>query len=293
LVLLNILESNGIREIDIMGGEPLILPWMPEFVDNSIKKQLTVNISTNGANTKALSEFRNIDPAGCRIGISLQGSNAARHNRSTNSPHFAAAVRSIQWLVSRGLDPLVKTVLTRSNAPDIQEIVTLLKGLGVRKYYIIHMDLMSRDGSLNKDAWDFEGFEWYYRKMREANPDMGIFKVHASCFIRDLIPDGVRCAGGVLKLSILPDGSVFPCNLFHGFEEFTLGNIFEEDFSVIWNNPILERFRRFTGNMCEREGCPHRTSCTGGCPAHGYYHYRETERKDIRCALSRRPLDFA
>ena len=245
LVLLDILEANGIREIDIMGGEPLILPWMPDFVANAIKKQLTVNISTNGADTKAISGFRHIDPDRCSIGISLQGSNAELHNSITHSSHFAAAVRSIQWLVSCGLDPIVKTVLTRRNAHDIQQIVTLLKGLGVKKYYLIHMDLMSRDESLKEDASGFVGFEWYYRKTKKANPDMGVFKVHASCFSRKLISAGVRCAGGVRKLSILPDGSVFPCNLFHGFDEFNLGNIFKDDFSVIWNNPVLERFRKY------------------------------------------------
>jgi radical SAM protein with 4Fe4S-binding SPASM domain len=292
LRLLDILEFNGIKEIDIMGGEPLILPWMTDFVDVSIKKQLAVNISTNGSNTHAISRFDNKEAGECCIGISLEGSSAKRHNVITNSSHFDAVLGSIQLLVSCGLDPIVKTVLTRRNSCDIQEIVTLLKGLGVKRYHIIHMDLLSKDRTSRKDVLGFRDFMSFFLKLKEANPDMGIFKVHASCFSRNLLPDGVRCAGGVRKLSLLPDGSVFPCNLFHSLEEFRLGNIFKDDFSAIWNNPILERFREHRGNKCEMDDCPHRTSCTGGCPAHGYYHYRETEGMDIRCKLSRQPLDF-
>jgi radical SAM protein with 4Fe4S-binding SPASM domain len=293
LRLLDILESHGIREIDVMGGEPLILPWMPDFVDISVGKKLTVNLSTNGSNIRAISRFKNREPGECRIGISLEGSTAKRHNVITNSSHFDAAVGSIRHLVSRGLHPIAKTVLTKRNAADIQEIVALLRGIGVRRYYIIHMDLLSTDRILRKDLLGFQEFVSFYRKLKEANPDMDIFKVHASCFSKHHLPDGVRCAGGVRKLSILPDGSVFPCNLFHGFEEFNLGNIFKDDFSAIWNNPILKRFREYLGNKCDIDDCPHRTSCTGGCPAHGYYHYGETERTDIRCKLSHRPPDVA
>ena len=35
-----------------------------------------------------------------------------------------------------------------------------------------------------------------------------------------------RCDAGIEKIAVMPDGSVFPCNLFAGFKEFRLGNIF-------------------------------------------------------------------
>lgn len=41
-----------------------------------------------------------------------------------------------------------------------------------------------------------------------------------------------RCDAGVKKIAIMPDGSVFPCNLFAGFEEFRLSN-----FVLVFNLP--------------------------------------------------------
>lgn len=285
LTLLDILGANSVKEIDIMGGEPLILPWMPDFIEIALEKRMTVNISTNGSNAEAFSRLKNVDPRKCTIGISLEGSKSESHNVITNSSHFDVAVKSIESLVSFGLDPVVKTVITRSNLHDLQNIIDLVKGIGVRRYYLIHMDLMSGNTSLMKDAMDFINFERCYQFFRRANPDMGIFKVHASCFHRNLLPDGVRCAGGVRKISISPDGSVFPCNLFHGFGEFNLGNIFESDLSSLWNGPKLTPFREYRGNRCENGHCANRALCTGGCPAHGYYHHGDTEHMDIRCTL--------
>jgi uncharacterized protein len=285
LALLDILETNGIREIDIMGGEPMLLAWMPDFIEVAFGKKIAVNISTNGSNTEILPRFKNVDPQRCAIGISLEGSNLRDHNMTTNSSHFGAALRSIKSLVSFGLDPIVKTVLTRNNWHDIQSIVDLLKGLGVKRYGIIHMDLLSGEPLLAKDAVGFTEFETFYQSLRRVNADIDVFKVHASCFNRKLLPDGARCAGGVRKLSVLPDGSIFPCNLFHGLEEFLLGNVFDDDLRSLWNSPKLAPFRQYRGNRCGRNDCSNRALCTGGCPAHGHYHYRDAERMDIRCAL--------
>ena len=287
LTLLDILEANGIKEIDIMGGEPLILTWMPDFIEIALKKRMAVNISSNGSNTEALSRFKNVDPQKCNIGISLEGSNSRNHNAITKSSHFDVALRSIKSLVSFGCDPIVKTVITRSNLHDLQNIVDLLRCIGVKRFYIIHMDLMSGNTSLTKDAMGFTEFESFYRSLSGVNANIGIFKVHASCFNRNLIPDGVRCSGGVRKLSILPDGSVFPCNLFHCLEEFTLGNVFESDLSSLWKSPKLSLFREYRGNRCGHENCFNNASCTGGCPAHGYYHYGDPDHMDIRCATAR------
>lgn len=284
LKLMDILLRSGIRDIDIMGGEPLLLPWMPDFVKIATMGCLTVNISTNGSAGSALREFDQIDPRLVHIGISLEGSTQERHNLVTNSPHFNLALKSIKYLVSRNLDPIVKTVVTRSMMEDAQTIVNLPRDIGVRRYYLIHMDVMVKTGSLMREALPYTDFLNFYEGLKERNSDIGIFKVNASCFDKTSIPD-VRCAGGVRKLSIPPDGSVFPCNLFHRFGEWELGNIFEDDFSDIWTNPKLAFFRMNRANNCADLDCTNRDLCTGGCPAHGYSHYGNMDAPDIRCIV--------
>lgn len=284
LRLLDILTANSIRGIDIMGGEPLLLPWISDFARTVLSRGMSLNISTNGSLPDQIQRFRGILPEYFNIGISLEGSTAKRHNRLTGSNNFTFAVESLKRLVDFSLDPIVKTVLSADTAGDIQEIIDLIREIGVRRYYIIHMDILNKKKSVMKNAIDYNGFLCIYHKNKLKNPDIDVNRVNASCFDRHCLPPGVRCAGGVRKLSIMPDGAVFPCNLFHGLNGFEIGNIFRDSFKDIWSNQKLDLFRRHQSNLCSSTACKNHGSCTGGCPAHGYYHYGNPDMPDIRCS---------
>jgi len=283
LNLLDILSEAGTRDLDIMGGEPFLLPWMPSFLHAAIRDNIMVNISTNGSFPDVLDEFRGIRPERINIGVSLEGINPETHNRLTNSDNFEKAITSITTLVSLGLNPIVKTVINRLNRDEIQPIIGLMKKLGVTRYYLIQMDLFSHAPDDENNALGFVEFMKFFYDISSHNPGIDINKVNASCFEKNTLPAGVRCAGGVKKLSIMPDGSVYPCNLFHNFPEFRLGNIFTDNFTDIWMSPKLDFFRYFDKNHCQVTGCSNFVSCTGGCPAHGCFHDLDMNGTDIRC----------
>lgn len=284
LNLLDIMLNLGISDLDIMGGEPFLLPWMPSFLHAAIKEGVMVNISTNGSFPEVMKEFRGLNPQKINIGISLEGSSAQKHNCLTNAANFEKALSSISSLVAMGLNPIVKTVVTVATMRDIQSIADLLIKLGVKRYYLIHMDLLLKDYSTQQSAISYPDFlDFYHAISAMENSELQIFKVHASCFNKQTLPEGVRCAGGVRKLSVLPDGSVYPCNLFQHAPEFNLGNIFTDTFSEIWSSPMLDCFRLFGENSCEMKACSNHSSCTGGCPAHAIFHGYKLAGTDIRC----------
>ena len=283
LRLLDILSDTGIAKTDIMGGEPLLVKWIYDFIKLALNKNISVNISTNGSLPDFMPKFSGLNQDNFRIGISLEGSDELKHNSITNSSHFNNAIASIRQLIGSGLNPIVKTVVSRSSLDDIQNIVDLLKDMGVQQYYLLHMDVLSRNSSNINETLDFADFMDFFQKLKEANNDISIYKVNASCFEKDSLPENSRCAGGVKKLSILSDGSVFPCNLFHNVETFYLGNLFKDRFEDIWMNPKLDFFRKHKANHCDTKDCSNKASCTGGCPAHGYFHYNNPDMPDIRC----------
>jgi radical SAM protein with 4Fe4S-binding SPASM domain len=98
---------------------------------------------------------------------------------------------------------------------------------------------------------------------------------------RDL--DNVRCPAGTTKLGILPDGSVYPCNLFFNREEFLLGNIVTDDFERIWNSRGLTFFRTRTENLCLHSSCTLHARCHGGCPAQSFLLTGDLTTPDPRC----------
>jgi radical SAM protein with 4Fe4S-binding SPASM domain len=290
LKFLDIMLNLGILDLDIMGGEPFLLPWMPSFLHAAIKEGIMVNISTNGSFPAIMKEFRGLSAEKINIGISLEGSSAETHNRLTSSNNFERAITSITKLVSLGLNPIVKTVVNRTTIPEIQSIADLLKRLGVRRYYLIHMDLFPKAVSALHSALSYPDFLNFYNTVRATeNSVLQINKVHASCFEREALPKGVRCAGGVRKLSVMPDGTAYPCNLFQHTPGLKLGNIFTESFSSIWSRPALDFFRSFRENSCRIKDCIHHASCTGGCPAHALFHKYEMHGSDIRCLRQSAP----
>jgi len=283
LLLLDILAENRINGIDIMGGEPFLIPWISDFVEAGLSRGMSLNISTNGSMPGVFHRFRGISHDRFNIGISLEGSTAEKHNRLTGSDNFERAIESLKKLIGFSLDPIVKTVLNRETADDIQNIVDLVRGIGGRRYYIIQMDVFGKKDTGGENTVPYNAFSKFHQKIRRENPGIEVHRVNASCFEKNSLPPGVRCAGGVRKLSVLPDGAVFPCNLFHHMKGFELGNIFRDCFSDIWSDLRLDLFRRYQRNRCSMHTCKNQASCTGGCPAHGYYHYGDPDVTDIRC----------
>ncbi|MBA4373427.1 MAG: hypothetical protein C0402_11280 [Thermodesulfovibrio sp.] len=281
--LLGIMESHGIRELDIMGGEPFMLSWMPDFIREAVNRKLAVNISTNGSLLPALQQLDGLRSDLLTIGISLEGSTPGAHDSLTGGSNFHAAIESLKWLLNTGLNPLVKTVVSADTVDEIPSIISLIRQMGVRRYFLIHMDYFSADPLFREKVMSYQEYMRTTGQILAENKNMEIGRVTASCFNGTAAAMNVRCAGGTKKLAVMPDGSVLPCNLFQGFPEFRLGNIFSDSLLHIMSQQKLEFFRTFRSNQCRVSDCDNRTSCTGGCPAHGYYHHRNPDNPDIRC----------
>lgn len=280
--LLDTMEAQGIGELDIMGGEPFLIPWMPDVIRDAAQRGIRVNASTNGSQITALKDLQGISPGRLTVGISLEGSSPELHDHLTGAGNFGAAVTNLRWLASTGLDPLVKTVVSRKTAGDLQHIIDLIRDIGVRRYYLIHMDIFNTD-TLSGMAFSYPEFMRLSERISAANTDIAVGSVTASCFNGSAASRNVRCTAGSRKIAVMPDGSVFPCNLFQSFPEFRLGNIFSDSLSALMSHQLLAFFRTSAENRCSLKGCPNAENCTGGCPAHGYFHYRDLNAQDLRC----------
>jgi radical SAM protein with 4Fe4S-binding SPASM domain len=188
-------------------------------------------------------------------------------------------------MTTAGRNPVVKSTLTRENKDQIQDLVIFLKNLGVKRYYLLYEDTIGRH---NAAGFSFPEFRERFNQIRESLEgvlDIGF--VAASAFYKYGSTAQIRCDAGSAKVALLPDGSVFPCNLFFGFQEFCMGNIFKDNFKNILDNLVLDRLKIFQGNQCPVKSCNHYFTCTGGCPAHSYFFYGSFDFADPRCAGNR------
>lgn len=261
ILLEKLKNETSVTAIDIMGGEPFLHDGIGSIIETSLSEGFNVNISTNGTLPEKITSLRNINGK-LRLGISI---------------NTYEQVEKTEGLI-RKLMPLVKTVYS----PDLDwRMIHYLGSLPVSGYYILYPDDL-KSGEVRR----FTGFEGFYREFSgDDSPFSGM--VYCSGFIPDIeeypLLERLRCPAGSIKIGIMPDGSVYPCNLFFGLQEFMLGNVLHEPIEKILSDERLRFFREFRGNSCPRRDCSIFSRCHGGCPAHSYIHYGSLNAPEPRC----------
>lgn len=280
--LCNVVKNMGTSEIDILGGEPMLISWIKDFIVYALGTGFSINISTNGSFPGIVRELTAIDTHDLTIGFSILGFEKT-HNRLTMSDNFPKAIKGIRTVLASGKDPVVKSALTRDNFHEIHDLVLYLSELGIKKYYLLHEDLIG-----SKEQAPFFSFPQFWQFYANLKTIMeGVVEIDfvaASGFCTTETRLRGRCNAGLKKIAVMPDGSAFPCNLFAGFNDFYLGNILKDNIEDIWGNEILQFFRDADHkNMCKKNECIHYLACRGGCPAHSYFIHGTLDRIDPRC----------
>lgn len=261
-IMLGKLKELSIRTIDIVGGEPTMHPDMVQFLREACSKGFRVNISSNGTNIKMLEEILDM---GSQIAVGISINDTASFDR-------------LQGFIKKH-KPIVKTLFSPNrDSGMIQDILSLKPG----KFYLIYRDAIEHEDL--SGTLPFHEFMGIVRK-DFTSPLVGT--VSCSGFIPDIEHyselSATRCPAGTTKLGVMPDGSIYPCNLFFGRSDFLLGNILTDPFDAIWSHRALAFFRTFAGNECPKTACIHHAICHGGCPAHGLIHFGDLSAPDPRC----------
>lgn len=256
------LADAGIKEIDILGGEPTLHPEIFQIVDIPIKQGMHVFMSSNGSNVSVLEKLsEKYCNSPFTLGISI--------NKDEITDELNCFIIKNK--------PILKSICTPGKImPDAFK--SYAKS-GIR-CSLLFMDTLSKEELKNSLPF----YEFLQRLNGLKNRYKNIDGVYCSGFISS-DPMNIRCPAGIKKLSVLPDGSVFPCYLFARHKEFLLGNIFEESLKTIIEKPALNFFRRFEKNVCQKKKCEVFASCHGGCPAISLLVSGDINAPDPRCVI--------
>ncbi len=265
--IVSLLAKSGVKGLDILGGEPTLHPRFSDLVQIAYAAEMSTTVSTNGfGNVRLLEDVhRRCGNEKTKIGISVNTGGIPGELYG-----YIAAHR-----------PLLKSVCTRDwKIPDAVREYLSLPGA---EWYLIFMDAVSR-----KDLERCLAFYEYLDQLnRLRTSDPGLRGVYCSGFLPDTgtcdARDRVRCPAGTTKLSLLPDGSAYPCYLLFRNEDFRLGNILTDGFEEIWKSPRLDFFRRFGKNACVHRRCDLFSRCHGGCPAVSLLICGDLRAPDPRC----------
>ncbi|MDW7972846.1 MAG: radical SAM/SPASM domain-containing protein [Thermodesulfovibrio sp.] len=261
--LINFLNENDIKNLDILGGEPFLYKPFTKLIEKALEKDLEITISTNGTLTKEIRAFlKNFGNSRVKVGISI--------NDFYDNELLELVEEHRLW---------IKSLVIKDKIPEIR-LIEFAKNLGI-KYYLIYMDALTE-----KDLEKTTPFYQFMEIVEELNNSFpNIEPVFCKGFIGGL--SDYRCPAGSEKISIMPDGSVYPCYLLAGFKDYKLGNIFKDSLSDILKSKKLEIFKKNSGNICHNKICKFHKKCRGGCVAHSIIHYRNNTKPDPRCNINK------
>lgn len=256
---IDFLVENKINNLDILGGEPFLYKPINELVEKASEKNIAITVSTNGTSIDSLNAFlKHFDNKKVKVGVSI--------NDSPNPALLEVIKHNKLW---------IKSVITKEKIPEIG-ILEFAKNIGIT-YYLIYMDALTEE-DLSKSIP-------FYEFIDKIGTIKSLFPNVEPVFCKGFIGGNLnyRCPAGSEKITIMPDGSIYPCYLLSSSLNYRLGNIFKSSLKGILSSEKLQIFKTYQGNICNNKICSLHNICKGGCVAHSIIHYGMHKKADPRC----------
>lgn len=231
--LLRELRARGTLQVCFTGGEPLLHPHFFNLMDEARRLNFSVSVLTNATliTKEAAKKLKKYPNLSC-VSISLYGSRKNIHDRITKvTGSFVATMNAIKYLQDEGVPIKLKLTILTLNFPDIENMITLAKRMGVK--HTITGEITARyDGS--KDSL-------LYRV-----PPIKLKKIYENtlkdvmCTKRSGLFEDFKCNCALSKCAISSNGDVYPCIAV----PWSAGNIRNQPFIDIWfDSAVFERIR--------------------------------------------------
>lgn len=146
--LLDILHENGLKDLNILGGEPFTYPYIYNVLSYACNLGFNVDITTNGTLVSDSNANDLIDLGLRSIFFSIDGSMPSINDVIRGSGVFDKAVRAVSRFsklketTGSSTDIIVNTVLNKINSSNIPQIIELCDRLNVEGFRLFDLDLL-------------------------------------------------------------------------------------------------------------------------------------------------------
>ncbi|NLF87641.1 radical SAM protein [Candidatus Bathyarchaeota archaeon] len=257
----------------LSGGEPLLRSDIFELAEYALQKNLIPTLGTNGTliDKSVAERIRGVGIQ--KVAISLDSSTPPVHDSFRGvEGAWDKAVAGIKACIDSDVEVQLNVTMTKQNYTDLDKIIEMAKGLGVKSMHLFFLVPTGR----GRNLLDLSP-ETYEQLLRDALSRNTIdFEVKPTCapqFMRvakqmgaDVSRWSRGCIAGVSYCRILPDGQVTPCP----YLPVSVGNMMATPLSHIWaNSEVLNTLRDSSKLKGKCGKCDYNSVC-GGCRARAY-----------------------
>jgi len=272
-----------IRVLHMQGlGEPMIAPLFSQMVEDAASCGIRVQFVTNASVMKEKMAYR-LAEIGAGVTVSVDGAEAATHERLRRGSRFEKVVQVLTWLgqaaqhhAGSGFDLGINTVVTTMNVDELDQLLDLCVRTGVKHWALMNPGVGDRTDEFAEAAIGKHpeklgallpallerarqaGVNLYYPEFIDPSGHVESSQVPEEVLASSrpeptptrLFPG--TCGDPWQRVYIDVDGEVRPCcrTIWIG-----MGNIMDEDFLDIWNNEHFMRLRRTVHSNCPPSFC--------------------------------------
>lgn len=279
--IINEILKNEVFDIIFSGGEPLLILYIEELIEQCKKKKMGTMIITNGM-LLTKERVKKLKEAGLEsIQISLHHFKGNINDDITGiKGSYKKTLEGIKNVIEiMGADRLnVNMVVIPKTYKEVYDMGKFLGSFGVTSFSV-GCSSVTGEMSKNKSLFvDRKKFLEIYDQLKRIEKDVKIKVSFTGGFPLCILPDVNEakrlssnfCDAGLNQLVIGPEGNIRPCVCMNQ----VVGNIFKDDLKKVWNeNKLLKEIRKLEYLPKECEGCDYISICRGGCraSAEGYF----------------------
>jgi radical SAM protein with 4Fe4S-binding SPASM domain len=271
----------GVKRFYITGGEPFIKEGIFElirYITKTKKRDLIVLTNATLFDDKKIAALKKVMSPKLIVQVSLEGHNAAIHDKLRGKGSFDKAVDGIKRLIGIGITPIVSTAISKHNEKEIIKTSRYLKKLGIKEHNVLWMHAKGRGvDNLNKLHVSSDNIAKTMKKLKKEYKEQEvIFDNVESLKVRVRTKRGRKndlCNNCYEKICVNSDGHVYPCASLNGDRQFDAGSIRKKSLEDIWlNSKVMARGRKNSvTDKPECNECYLEYFCGGGCTSHSYY----------------------
>ncbi len=279
LGILDTLASRHVLHLTLSGGEPFAREDFPEIAAGARARPFRMGVNTNATlvGRAEASLLAGLRPRLSRVMVSLDGDGPLLHDRIRGGGAFDAMLSGVEALRGAGIVPGFCCTVTSINASRLEEIVRLALDKGawvilnpfVRSGPCLPGELeLDRDLLRDSARLAFDLSRSTGGRVRGPLVEM---EEAARAAKAGTAParrgPGHSCGGLVNSMTILPDGSVAPCD---HMTSLRVGSLISGTLDQALSSEGARRFRARVEAPLEEcgecLGCGYLPVCPGGCP---------------------------
>jgi len=250
----DLLGDLGIDDVRLTGGEPSIHPEFDRILDGAQRRQVRLGLVSNGVKLLKNARAPEIFSALSRCWISLYGTSAESHSRTSGrtAKTFYETIEQVGSLASRGCWIGLSVLASPGDSKYVGNLLRVALDAGVKKLRIlpIQPDGRACGSAINWSMWPDEVLE-IARLVREhpSSSRFDVLTVNDPFDLAERFKDGhASCLLHSRHMwSITPDGGVYPCCFTVYSDALRLGNVLDSGMG--------DRLRELAASRSVRPAC--------------------------------------